>query len=133
MATKSHVVTLGYQIGSEATSKSYTKTAESEQNLSFNLPSTTTPTEVAFTLTAPGGFLKAFYLVSDYQAHLKTNDTASPGDEFGLPGGKPLVYTDDFVLPANGPFTTNVTKFYFYNTSGTTAAVVGYALIDPIP
>lgn len=133
MATKSHVVTLGYQVGSEAISKSYTKTAESEQNLSFDLPSTTTPVEVSFTLTAPGGFLKAFYLNSEQLAQIKTNSTSSPGDTFTLKANKPLIYTDDFSLPAAGLFTTNITKIYFYNTSGTTSAITGYALIDALP
>lgn len=128
----SAVVTLGYQVGSTATTKSYTKTGEAEQNISFNLPSTTTPTEVAFTITAPGGFLKAFFLNSDYLATVKTNSTSSPGDTFVLQGGKPLVWTDDFSLPTS-LFTTNVTKFYFYNTSGTVSAITGYSVYDAIP
>lgn len=129
MATKSHVITLGYQVGSTATSKSYTKTGEAEQNLDFDIASTTTPHEVSFTMTA--SMMKAIFLNSNYQTHVKTRSTSAPGDSFTLKADKPLVWTDDF--SSTSPFTTNVDKLYFYNTSGTTATVTGYSVYDAIP
>lgn len=122
----SHTFTLGFSNGSLAESKQYVVTADGETNIDLVFKSTTSIQVVNINLTA--SLLQGLFINSQYLTELRTNDTATYGDLFTLQADTPMVWTTKFVL-AN-PFTTDVTDYRFYNTSGTDSRVRGFHAVD---
>lgn len=122
----SHTYTLGFSNGAISVNKNYVCTGDGENNIDVDLLSTTSIQVVAMNLTV--STLKGVYINSSYLTELRTNATVTYGNLFTLLSDKPMMWTTNFVL--SNPFTTNVTDYRFYNTSGTLSRVQGFHLYD---
>lgn len=88
-------------------------------------------TDQLATITIDVSAVKAFFLTSDQALTVETNDGTTPADTITLVADRPYVWdTDSYDTFQLG---TDVTALYFTNSSGSTATVYCYAVIDPSP
>ncbi len=93
---------------------------EGHEGRSVSVPESSTDLEVAIELDVTQ--MEAFYLLSDVDMTLETNDGGSPVDTIALKAGKPLVWARDGYYP--NPFTVDVTAFFL------TTGAVGEGTLD---
>jgi len=88
-------------------------------------------TDVEIEVTLDFSAVKAFYLVSDQDVTLETNDGTTPDDTFALLAGVPYVWNTDsydtFLV------TVDVTSIFITNASGSAATLYLWALLDATP
>jgi len=128
-----HTHVQNFQRGSEGglISKSVTVTADAESNLDVAVPDSSTDLEVAYELDV--SVLKSFYLVSDQDVTIETNDGTTPSDVFTLVAGEPLVWWTGSPLPNPFASEADVAALFVTNASGATANLQLRSLQDPTP
>lgn len=124
-----HVVSWRVQTpgGPIASSKTYTGSSDISISESVANGQTNKQINVAIDVTA----VKSFYLLSDRNVTLETNDGSSPDDTIALIANVPYVWTtdsyDSFLLG------TDVTAVFITNSSGSTANIEMRILQDATP
>ncbi len=88
-------------------------------------------TDQLLTLSLDVSAVKAFYIVSDQNITIETNNASTPTDTINLVANRPYEWDtdsyDSFLL------TADVTAIYLTNASGSTATVYLEAVVDPSP
>lgn len=89
-------------------------------------------TDILVNIAFPVANVKSFYIVSDKDLTLETNNSAAPINTIALKANVPYHWVaadsyDTFKL------TADVTKFYFTNASGALATVRCRVIYDPTP
>lgn len=85
-------------------------------------------TDKLVTVMIPVSQLKTFYLASDQDVTVETNNSSAPQETFNLKANKPVVW---FTGMSAAPIAGNVTALYITNSSGATATVKLLAGWDP--
>lgn len=115
--------------GGVSIEKSKTYSAASRVSLDETIADSETDKQVTVAIDVSA--VKAFYIVSDQDITLETNDGTTPDDTLSLVADVPYVWTTDsydtFKLSAD------VTAFFFTNSSGSAANVKMECVLDPTP
>jgi hypothetical protein len=93
---------------------------EGHEGRSISVPESSTDLEVAIELDVTQ--MEAFWLISDVDMVLKTNNASTPDDTITLKAGKPVIWAKDGYF-AN-PFTVDVAAFFL------TTGAVGEGTLD---
>lgn len=124
----SHVIS--QNVGGDASgltrSKSYTGSSETDLSESISV-GTDTPLVVAIDVSA----VKSFYVVSDRQVTLETNNASAPTNTLTLKAGVPYLWNTDSYDTFK--LTGDVTIIYVTNASGGTAQLEFRILQDATP
>lgn len=102
-------------------------TAEASQRLAVPVADSVTDQLTAFTLDVSQ--IVAFYMSSDQDLTVETNDGTTPGDTIALVAGVPLVWHNQS-YHAN-PFSVDITALYLTNASGAAATFRLSEIHDP--
>ena len=122
-----HRIQFRFQRGNDVIDKTVVSASGAEGNVDELIPIAASDLLVAF--VCDFSQMKSFYMVSDQDLSIDTNQ-AHPGiDEFDLVANEPMVWTENCGL-AN-PFTADVTALYVTNASGVEAKFQIRKLEDP--
>lgn len=117
-----HKVTRRYETEGELVEQIKVITVDAEDNRDVSVPDETTDHLVNIAIDV--SLLKSFYLDSDQDVTIETNDGATPDDTLTIKKDSPLIWdADDDQL---NPFASavDVTKIYITNTGNSAAAAV---------
>ena len=124
-----HAIHEKVTVGGTSISKTTTLTGGAKVSLEETIADSTTDGAVVFALDVSA--CKSFYMVSDQDITIETNDGSSPDDTINLIAGIPYVWHEDkyesFLL------TSDVETLYVTNSSGAEAKLQIEALTDPTP
>lgn len=99
------------------------------ESLDENVADSATDDELAFNLDVSA--CKSFWIVSDQDVTVETNDGSTPDDTLNLLANKPYMWNEDsydsFLLG------TDVTALFVTNSSGASARIQAEALTDATP
>jgi len=108
-----------------------TQSGGQENNVSETIPDSSTDLEV--TWEADSSAMVSFFMVSDQDILVETNNGTTPDDSFSLLAGVPTYWSASNVGVGN-PITTDVTTNIFVtNSSGSDATLIIKMLQDPTP
>lgn len=121
--------TYAINAGGEIVSKTVNQDWGASQNLDEDIPSNQTDLAVAFALTIAK--LKGFYMVSDVNMTVETNNGAAPDNTFTLLANQPVVWDISMAnwFPIADLFSANVTSLFITNTTAGTLTI--RAVYDP--
>lgn len=101
-----------------------------EKNLDDEvIPAESTDLLINFTLDVDA--CKSFYILSDQDLTIETNDGASPDNTLELKANKPYIWNTDSYDTFQ--LTVDVTKLYATKAAGSDATLNIRALVDPTP
>lgn len=124
-----HTHTRQISLGGETINTVEIVSAEGRDGFDVIVPDSSTDFEVVRTIDISS--LKSFYLMSDQDVTIQTNDGTTPDDQFVLTAGVAYQWTEDSV--ADLVLTQDVTSFFITNTSGAAASVRMECLLDVTP
>lgn len=115
--------------GGAIVSKTITQEWGGNQNLDEDIPANQTNLEIAFELTVAK--LKGFYMVSDVNMTVETNNGTTPDDTFTLIANEPVQWDASMSgwCPVATLFSADVTALFVTNTTAGTLTV--RAIYDP--
>jgi len=117
--------------GTAGTLSTYrTQSAESEHEISIDIPAAADQQEVAFALDITQ--LKGFFMSADGPLTVETNVALAPDDTFSLLENEPVHFLAGGTPAEDNPFTVDVTKLFVTNPSSGVAVHLDIrALVDP--
>lgn len=124
-----HDIVITWKGGGAQISKTLTAQSEGEDNRDITVNNAVSNLLVDMELDISQ--LKSFFIVSNKDVTLKTNDSGTPQDTIALKADKPLIYAPNIGM--TNPFGGDVTSMYLSNASGATATVQIRALFDATP
>lgn len=113
------------EVGSSLLSSTTVYEDDSEAKFAVTAPTSAT-TEVD--LPVDVSQIISFFIYSDQAVTLKTNSSSSPTQTIPISAKKAYGWNTD--QPGSNPLTSDVTKFYLVNASGTDAAVKASFLLN---
>lgn len=125
----SHEVGSTLKVGNQSLGGSKSYSGSGECNISEIVidGSTDYLVNIAFKVSA----VQSFWIQSDVAVTLETNSGGSPANTLVLKPGVPYQWTTDSYDTFK--LTTDVTKFYFTNASGSTANIECRCIVDATP
>jgi len=127
--TITHSITWTWTQSGDSESNTENVSAGLEKNLDEAVADSETDLEITYEIDQSA--MQSFYMVSDQDVTVETNDGAAPDDTFSLQANIPLVWTANSNL--TNPVTTDITALFVTNASGSTANLKIRALVDPTP
>ena len=118
----SHTVKVEYLIEGDAAGepvRSYTISSEGGDDVSLSVADSTTDQLVAFTCDFSQA--KFFYIYSDQDVTIETNDGDTPDDTFNIAAGIPFLWIYGSGITC--PISTDITSLHVTNASGSTANI----------
>ena len=89
-------------------------------------------TDLEITFSVDKSALQYVWIHSDQDITIETNDGAAPDDTITLKANKPEIWYAD--CPHTSPFdSADVTSIFVTNSSGSTANLEIYGIVDPTP
>ena len=125
----SHTLYQQLSVSGRQIAKTTSKSGGASSSLSETIPDSSTDLEVAFSLDVSA--CVSFYMVSDQDLTIETNDGSSPDDTISLTAGVPYIWHSDSVDAFQ--LGTDVTSLFVTNASGSDALLQVEALTDPTP
>lgn len=105
--------------------------SDQETNADISVPDAST--DLQWDVTIDISDLKSFYLHSDQDVTVETNNGATPDDTFALKANMPIAWNTDSALPNPFASATDVTVLYITNASGSAATLKLRMLQDVTP
>lgn len=127
-----HLITQNVQFGSESVKSdrdANTITGSQRVSLSEAVPDSSTDLQINISIDVSA--CKSFYLISDQDVTVETNDGTTPDDTISLLAGVPYVWTENSYDTFK--FGTDITAIFVTNSSGASATVQIRALVDATP
>lgn len=124
-----HTQTLKVKTAGLEVSNDFAKTGAAQASVDESIADSETDKQVTFTLDVSA--CQSFYMVSDVDILVETNNGAAPDDDISLLAGIPYVWhVGDYVA---FKFGTDITALFVTNASGSAAQLQIEALVDPTP
>ncbi len=129
--SRTHQITRAVNDGSATIQKTESVTAGAALEIDEAIPDSSTNLAVAFAFVKAK--LQSFYIVSDKNADVYTNDVSggSPQDHIVLVANQPKMWTAADAAFIPNPFGGNVTSLYVTTGSVGTAQLQIRAIVDP--
>ena len=124
-----HIIVSTWKSGNDELVKSETLTGSGEVRISEAIADSETDLEITFTLDQSA--MQSFYMVSDQDIMVETNNGAAPTDTFTLLANIPLPWTSG--RRSINPVTADITALFITNSSGSTANLEIRVLTDSTP
>ncbi len=113
--------TVSFQVATPSGTLVYSKSYTGAQSFEMDEATTTGTTNEEHDFTITVANILSVYLVSDQAVTLKFNSTGAPAPSIALLANVPYVSNTDFTTYLTSTLTTNITKVYVTNASGSTA------------
>ena len=96
-------------------------TVDAEDNRDISVPDSSTDLQANIAIDV--SLLKSFYLDSDQDVTVETNNGTTPDDTFTLKANSPVIWDENDDQPNPFASAVDVTAVYITNSSGTAATV----------
>lgn len=104
------------------------ETVEAATQLDVTVANAVTDGQHAFMVERTG--MKSFFVSSDQDVTIKTNNSGAPIDTLTVKANKPIVWMDGIGI---APITADITSLFITNASGSAASIKILAGWDPTP
>lgn len=123
-----HILTRGWQKGSDILTKSQTVSADQEIGIDASMP---IANDQLVALALDVSQMKGMFLLADQDLTLETNNATTPAATIALKANVPLIWESTSGYFANPLGVTDVTALYVTNASAAVAKLQCKFLTDP--